>query len=166
VIRVAAAIAATLAFAALPVIVLGHAALVTSDPADGATIKTPYTLTATFDDTLTPNGSSILVQAANGNTLATGTVSATDAKVMSAQLSVLPEGPYTVLWTAVTADDSAITRGTYHFNVGAAGASVTPAPTPSPGGAAGSGSDVLIAMGLAAAIIVVVVVFVFVRGRR
>jgi methionine-rich copper-binding protein CopC len=178
--RVAAAIAATLAFAALPVIVLAHAELVTSDPIAGGTLTTtPYPLTATFDDELTPDGSSIVVQDAGGAQVATGSVSPGDAHVLIAELPALPGGEYTVRWTAVTADDAAVERGTYSFTVGGASASVTtsatpsatpsgtPAATPPPApGATGSSNDVLIAIGLAAAIIGAVVAFIFIRGRR
>jgi methionine-rich copper-binding protein CopC len=158
--------------------VLGHAALESSDPADGATITTPYTLTATFDEELTPDGSSIKVQAANGTEVGSGTVSGGDAKQMTIDLSVLPEGTYEVLWTAVTADDLGVTRGTYKFTVAAAVPSTTavptnapsnaPSPQPSaaPGTATGSNNDLLIALVLAAVIIATVVGFVLYRNRR
>lgn len=164
--RVAAAIAAALAFAALPVIVLGHASLVSSDPPAGGTLtSTPGFLTATFDDELTPDGSSIVVQDAGGAQVATGSVSPGDAHVLIAELPVLPEGQYTVRWTAVSADDAAVERGSYTFGVLV---SIMPPPTPAPAPveAAESSNDVLIAVGLAAVLIVGVVAFVVLRGRR
>lgn len=163
--RVAAAIAATLAFAALPVIVLGHAALVTSDPANGATIQTPYTLVATFAEETDPARSTLVVENGSGAQVATGTVNADDATKMTAQLPALPDGVYTVRWTTVTPDDNGVERGTFTFNVGSV--STTPVPTPpTAGGASGSSNDVLIAVGLAVVLIVGVVAFVFLRGRR
>ena len=57
----AAAFAAALV-AVLASVVFAHAPLQSSDPADGATIKTPYTLTATFGEEITPNGSSLVVR--------------------------------------------------------------------------------------------------------
>ena len=165
--KVAAAIGATLAFAALPVIVLAHAQLVSADPPVGGTLPTtPYTLTATFDEELTPDGSSIVVEGPNGAEVATGTVSAADDKTMTAPLPTLGAGTYTVRWTAVTADDLAVEHGTYTFNVGSSPTSATPAPTPPTGGANGSSNDVVIAMVLAAALIAGVVAFIFIRGRR
>ncbi len=159
------AVLATLALAAPA---LAHASLVDSDPVAGGTLtSSPHTLTATFDEELTPNGSSIVIEGPAGLVVAMGTVSADDAHVMTAELPPLPAGAYTVRWTAVTADDLAVERGTYTFSVGSAAASVTPAPTQPPaGGATGSSNDVLIALGLAAILILVVVAFIFVRGRR
>ena len=156
---------ATLAFAGGA---LAHAQLVSADPPVGGTLTTtPYLLSATFDDELTADGSSIVVENASSAQVATGTVSAEDAHTMTAQLPALPGGAYTVRWTAVSADDLAVERGTYTFSIGSATASVTPAPTQPPaGGATGSGNDALIAVVLAAALIAGVVAFVFVRGRH
>jgi Uncharacterized protein, homolog of Cu resistance protein CopC len=151
---------------------LAHAQLVSADPPVGGTLATtPYTLTATFDEELTPDGSSLVVENGAGTQIATGTVSTDDAHVMTAELPALAPGQspgqFTVRWTAVTADDLAIERGTYTFSVGSASASITPAPTQPPGGgASGSSDDVLIAVGLAAILILAVGAFVFVRGRR
>ena len=166
--RLSWALLATALAISLPTIVLGHAQLVSSDPPVGGTLTTtPYTLTATFDDELTPDGSSIVVENSAGTQMAAGAVSADDDKTMTADLPALPAGTYTVRWTAVTADDLAVERGTYNFSVGSAAASVTPAPTQPPAGSAtGSSNDVLIAVVLAAALIAAVVAFVFVRGRR
>lgn len=165
--KVAAAIAATLAIAALPVVVQGHAELVSSDPPAGGTLTTtPYMLTATFDDELTADGSSIVVENAAGEQVATGTVSDTDEFTMTAQLPNLTPGTYTVRWTAVTADDAAVERGTYTFNVGSSPASPTPAPTPAPSEPGVSSNDTLIAVGLAAVVILAVVGFIFFRRRR
>ena len=83
-----------------------------ADPAQGDTIKTPYSLSATFDDELTPDGASIVIVDANGTTVASGTVSATDDHTMTAELPLLPDGDYEVKWTAVSADDKAVERGT------------------------------------------------------
>lgn len=166
--RVAAAIAATLTFVALPLVALGHAELVSSDPPAGGTLtRVPYTLTATFDDELTADGSSIVIESATGTQVAAGTVSAGDAHVMTADLPALPDGEYTVRWTAVSADDAAVERGSYSFNVGAASATGTPAtPTPPPSTGETGSNDVLLAIGLAAILIAAVIVFVVLRGRR
>jgi methionine-rich copper-binding protein CopC len=160
--RVAAAIAALLAFVALPVIVLGHASLVSSDPAAGETLTTtPYPLTATFDDELTPDGSSVVVQNAGGAQVATGSVSPGDAHVLIAELPALPEGDYTVRWTAVSADDAAVERGSYTFAV-----LVSLMPPPNDGEPVTDSKDPIIAVGLAAIAIIAIVAFVIMRGRR
>ena len=164
---------------------LGHAQLVSADPALGDTIKTPYPLTATFDDVLTPDGSSIVIVDANGTTVASGTVSDTDAHTMTAQLPLLPDGLYEVKWTAVSADDKAVERGLYQFEVsatasaaptaaapsaGSSPASNTPTPTPaassSTGSGPGSGNDLLIAIVLAVIIIGGVAGYALYRSRR
>jgi copper resistance protein C len=180
--------AIAVAFAALSMLavtVFGHAELESSDPADGATIETPYTLTATFDEELTPTGSSILVQDSSGAQVAAGTVSDADDKSMTADLPQLPAGQYTVLWTAVTADDKAVERGTYHFNVGAAtspgaspAASTTASPrpssaspAPSPAASAGStqntgsGNDLLVPLAIAVVIVAAIAAYFVYRNR-
>ena len=162
--KVAAAIGAVLALS-LPALALAHASLVTSDPANGSTITTPYTLTATFAEETDPARSTLVVENSAGAQVATGAVNADDQTKMTAQLPALPDGVYTVRWTTVTPDDNGVERGTFTFNVGSV--SATPVPTPAPaGGATGSSNDVLIAAGLAVVLIVGVVAFVFVRGRR
>jgi copper resistance protein C len=167
-VKVAAAIVAVLALVALPGIVLSHAALVSADPPVGGTLTTtPYTLTATFDDELTPDGSSILVENANGDQVAQGTVSTADAHVQTAELPALPDGEYTVRWTAVSADDAAVERGTYTFNVGsAAPATITPAPSPVPIDGNGGAPEDLYALLIAGVLIAIVVGIVIIRGRR
>ena len=166
----AAAFAVALSMLFVPA-VMGHAALQSSDPADGATIKTPYTLTATYDDDLTPNGSSIVVQSAGGTQVASGPVSGSDPKTMTIDLPVLPDGEYTVLWVAVTADDNGVTRGTYHFTTSTTGPSgtatpATPAPSAAPGAASGSGNDLLIPIGILVIAVVAVAAYFIYRNRR
>jgi methionine-rich copper-binding protein CopC len=140
-----------------------HASLLAADPDDGATLETtPYTLSATFDEELDRERSSIVVENAAGTEVARGGVSADDDTVMTAELPALEPGEYTVRWTAVTPDDQAVERGTYTFNVAL---SPTPQPT-APPAAADSGTDVLLALALAAVGIGIVLAFVFLRGRR
>jgi LPXTG-motif cell wall-anchored protein len=148
--------------------VLAHAGLVSADPPAGGTLEpTPHTLTATFNEELTADGSSIVIESPAGIAVSSGTVSADDARQMTANLPALPAGTYTVRWTAVSADDLAVERGTYTFSVGSPAASVTPSPTQPPaGGATGSSNDLLIAIGLAVILVLAVVALIFVRGRR
>lgn len=150
---------------------LGHASLVSSDPPAGGTLTTtPYTLSATFTEELTPDGSSLLVQDSAGAQVAAGTVSAQDDKTMTIELPALGAGQYTVLWTAVTADDKAIERGTYTFNIGSSATSPAPqpsaSPTPESGQGTGSNNDVVIALALGALVIAGVLGFLVIRNRR
>ncbi len=173
----AAAIAAA-AGLVLATAVFGHAQLVSADPPVGGTIKTPYALSATFDDELTPDGSSIVVQDSGGAKVASGTVSATDDKTMTADLRQLPDGSYTVLWTAVSADDKAIERGTYQITVGTAAAtvapsnaapasaSVSPAPSAAPGQSTGSASDLLLPLAIVVVVVIGIAVYFIYRNRR
>jgi hypothetical protein len=167
--RLAALVAGALASLALAGVVLAHAELVSSDPpAGGLLTTTPYTLKATFDEELTPDGSSIVVESATGAQVATGTVSETDEFSMTAELPNLAPGTYTVRWTAVTADDAAVERGTYTFNVTVGAASGSPLPTPPPndGEPVTDSKDPLVAVGLAAIAIVLILAFIFFRRRR
>ena len=160
--KVAAAIAAMLAIAALPVVALGHAELVFSDPGDGATITTPSSVTAVFDEEIDPEASSLIVENAAGEQIATGTVDLDDPVRMTADLPAQPDGVYTVRWTAVSADDAAVERGTYTFNVG--GVTTTPPPSSTSGDTIPRGEEVAIALALAA-VIVGAIVFLVLRRR-
>lgn len=166
----AAALAAALV-TVLASVVFGHAPLQSSDPADGATIKTPYTLTATFGEEITPNGSSLVVQDSTGAQVASGTVSPDNNEQMTIDLPQLPDGQYTVLWVSVTADDNGILRGTYHFNVSASGptssgATATPAPSTAPGSSTGSGTDLLIPIVIVVVIVAGIAGYFIYRNRR
>lgn len=167
---------------ALATLALGHAALESSDPAGGGKIRTPYTLTATYDEELTPNGSSIVVQNSTGAQVASGTVSATDDKSMTIDLPVLPDGDYEVLWTAVTADDNGITRGTYTFTVEAdftpsgtppretnapepTTAQATPAPSATDSQTTGSGNDLLLPLAVVVVVVIAIAGYFIYRNR-
>ena len=167
--RTIAAIAAVLLVLVWTSVALGHAELEESDPADGATITTPYTLRATFDEEIDPDParSSITITNAAGQEVARGGVSADDPTTMTAELPELPPGTYTARFLAYTPDDRFTGRGTFTCNVGAAATSApTPAPSPvTPGGQAGSG-DLLIALVIAAIGIAAVGAFIVTRMRR
>lgn len=149
--------------------VLGHASLVASDPAAGSTISTgePHKLTATFDEELTPNGSAIVVQDSTGTQVATGAVSAGDATSMAADMPSLTEGEYEVLWTAVTADDNAVERGTYTFTVGQVAASIPPnEQKPDPNASTADNNNVLLAVVPVVLIALAIAGYLIYRNRR
>jgi len=170
---------------------LAHAELVESDPADGATIETPYTLTATFSEDFSadPDQSFIRVQDAGGDIVAEGGHS-DQAATMTAELPALPAGEYTVRWQTTTADDNGTERGTFTFLVEASptpgatppltdepDASATPSPTqaPSPapsasptvsnGSSTGVGTDVLVALVIAVGAVGGLAYFLLRRSR-
>jgi copper resistance protein C len=107
----------------LPAAAVAHAELVVSDPAQGDTIVTPYTMTATFSEALNVERSRIVVRDATGTEVARGGATQADATSMSVELPQLTPGVYAAQWTAVAADGH-VTRGRIDFIV-------EPAPTPS-----------------------------------
>ena len=100
---------------------LGHAALVSSDPADGSSVPFPTTVTLVFDDTLDTAKSVFEVVDATGTVVGTGHATAGDAKTMRATGLSLTWGACQVRWTAI-ASDGDLTRGTVSFFVIQAGA--------------------------------------------
>ena len=167
--RVALALA-VVALALFATSSLGHAKLVSSNPPDGGTLTTtPFTLTATFDEELTSDGSSLEIVNAQGSQIALGGLSPTDAKTMTAALPQLPQGQYEARWTAVTADDLAVERGTFKFNVGSV--ANPPAATATPGvngnqSGGGTTSDLFLLFVLVGIVVVAVLAFLFLRTRR
>jgi methionine-rich copper-binding protein CopC len=114
---------------ALPAAVAAHAQLESSSPEAGSTVETsPVVVSATFDDDLVADKSSIEVVAPDGRTVATGGVAADDPKTLTTDVSELAPGTYEVRWAAAT-EDGHLERGTYAFTVAAA---ASPEPTASP----------------------------------
>jgi methionine-rich copper-binding protein CopC len=153
--------------------VLAHAVLVTSTPANGATITTPSTLDATFDEELKADGSSITVRDAAGNVVATGGVR-DDTLHQIVDLPALPAGQYVAHWISITADDNGKTQADITFSVSVASpaptvaASPSPAPTPSPAasGTTTSGSMDLLIPVIVVAFVVVALGWLLLRRRR
>ncbi|CAN5860497.1 hypothetical protein BH24CHL6_BH24CHL6_05370 [soil metagenome] len=127
-----ASVLACLLAASVAGLVMAHAALVESDPANGETVGTPATLTALFDEELERASSQIVVRNAAGQEVARGGVSDEDELVMVVELPQLPPGDYLARWTAVTPDDGGVTRGTINFAVAQPTATDPPAPTSTP----------------------------------
>ena len=158
--------------------VAAHAELVSSDPADGETIETPFTLTATFSEEFASDTerSFIRVQDAGGDIVASGGQSPEDATMMTVDLPALDPGEYTVRWQTTTEDDNGVERGTFTFNVAAAATpaptatpGATPAPIATPGGSnsqsTGSGNDVRLALAIGVLIVGVIAFFLVRRSR-
>ena len=115
--------------------VLGHAALLAeeSDPADGATIVTPFVVVLRFDEELAPVESSILIRDSAGTVVAEGgIVEGEDLFTMVAELPALEPGEYLAHWIALTSDDQGKTQGDVNFTVVMATPSPAPTLVPTP----------------------------------
>lgn len=103
----------------------GHAALVRSEPADGASLtQPPPVIRAWFTEALAVRGSVIRLYDSHETLLATGGVDTrnTAHTVMVVRPPHLRPGTYVVRWYAVSADDGAVRRGLFRFSVAPAGA--------------------------------------------
>jgi methionine-rich copper-binding protein CopC len=100
-------------------VALGHARLVNSSPADGATFAVaPQTLNLQFSEAaqlavleLTADGVPVPLQL---------TPDAKPTKLFSLALPALKPGLYRVEWTALAADDGHVTKGAFSFTIAAA----------------------------------------------
>ena len=122
----------------VPGLVLAHAELDTSEPADGTTVTgTPASISATYTEALDPDGSSLVLVDFQGTELATGGVASTTEPTREMVIQPVPElvpGEYTVKSTTKSAADGDLDRKTWAFTVVAAASaapSATIAPTPS-----------------------------------
>ncbi|MBN9393374.1 MAG: copper resistance protein CopC [Chloroflexi bacterium] len=111
----------TMVFVLQAQISFAHARLQSATIAPDSTITTvPATLSITFNEEPTPNGSRIQVLDSTGKVVDKG-----DAKfnstVGTVSLGTLPDGKYTVKYRAFTEDDSGIVDGEYTFTVAASG---------------------------------------------
>ena len=119
-----------------------HAALVSSDPADGAQLKVaPAAVTMTFSESPDPKLSVVHVLDAAGSQVEAAPVASVpgDPKQLRETLkSGLPDGVYTVSWRVVSEADGHVTAGAFAFGVGVPAGTVRPSvslpatPGPSP----------------------------------
>jgi methionine-rich copper-binding protein CopC len=122
---------AWLAVLLFPGLVAAHAELVTATPADKSTVTQPVTeVSGIYSESMSPNGSSIVVKDASGATVAQGTVDpAKDTRMVATPTTPLGSGAFTVQWTSVALDGHLL-RGTWVFTVAVA-PTVAPTPVPS-----------------------------------
>lgn len=108
-------------------VVAAHSDLVSSTPAEGASVPSPFSgpIVLTFSEHLASGSKADLV-GANGKTVVSATVAAN--KMTLTMPTPLDPDHYAVRWISV-ADDGDLLRGILHFTVAAAAAS--PSPTPS-----------------------------------
>ena len=124
-----------------------HAKLVSSTPAQGATVQPGLTtITLTFNEEISVDQSLAELEG-NGSMVqgATASVDRASRKTMTITTSALQAGSYTIKWKAVTEDDNGITNGTLSFTVAAGGGSSQATATPEAmgqGGQDGQGGQV------------------------
>ncbi|MDQ7859445.1 MAG: copper resistance protein CopC [Armatimonadota bacterium] len=99
-----------------------HAKLVRAEPRPGSTARSaPRVVRAWFDDELDPRRSAITVVDAKGARVDDGKggvdLEDLDRRSMLARLRSIGPGTYTVRWTAVSADDGYVARGSFRFTV-------------------------------------------------
>jgi len=105
---------------ALPSVATAHAELVSSQPADGSTLgEPPSEVILTFAGELSPDGSGFTLTDAGGAEIGHGEVdlSVADRNVLRGAVSIRRDGPYEVVWQAVSIDGHA-EEGTISFRVG------------------------------------------------
>ena len=180
------------AWAALVGPVIAHAELVSSDPADGATVDGPFAgpIVLTYDEALA-SGSKADLKRSDGSKVAAATIDPADqTRLVFTLTDPLGPGAYTVAWTSIAADKD-VERGTVTFTVSApptpspspsneptaaaspsasatpsTGPTASPAASPSPdGGGATGGADVLLPV-IAALVAIAILGFVLTRNRR
>jgi len=111
---------------------LGHAELISAEPADGSTVEGPsISVVLTYDEPLA-EGSSATLNGPSGPEVNLPIDPAGPTRMTSGPdpLTVDP-GAYTIQWTSVAADGD-IERGTVRFTVTAPQPTPTPAPTDAP----------------------------------
>lgn len=99
-----------------------HAKLVRADPAPAAVVtRVPKAVRLWFNEELASKGNAVIVVDARGRRVDDGTgrldLDDLDRRSLIAGLRPLGRGTYTVRWTAVSADDAFVARGTYRFTV-------------------------------------------------
>jgi methionine-rich copper-binding protein CopC len=128
--RAAALLAGALLVAMLPAVVVAHAELETSVPADGATVDSPFDgpIVLDFTEALADGSEADLLGPA-GTSVASATVDGPGAQMTFELDAALEPGDYEVRWTGVALDGH-VDRGTVQFTV--APVPQTPEPTPEP----------------------------------
>ncbi|GAA3294798.1 copper resistance protein CopC [Dactylosporangium vinaceum] len=118
-----------------------HSKLLSSDPADGATVSTPLTaVSLTFNEGVQQQFSTVVVTGADGQSYVDGTPRVVD-RTLSQAVRALPAGEVTVAWRTVSADGHPV-EGRFAFtNATPGAASPAPAAAPGPAADAGPGPD-------------------------
>lgn len=119
----------------LPVVALGHAELVSSEPADGATVQGPFSgpFTLVFSEALADGSKAVLTADTTGfGSAEFGPDPADPTRIVLGEFEVvLAADTYTIEWTSV-AGDGDILRGTIHLTITAPPPTDTPSPSVEP----------------------------------
>lgn len=109
-----------------------HAALTSTDPADGSVVQTaPREVTLNFSEGVLLSGDSVRVLDPKGKRVDTGKTAHVGGKSSTAAAGVhsgLPDGTYTVAWKAVS-EDSHPVSGAFTFSIGAPSKTTAKVPT-------------------------------------
>ncbi|WP_275557790.1 copper resistance protein CopC [Streptomyces sp. 5-6(2022)] len=109
-----------------------HAALTSTDPADGSVVKTaPREVTLNFSEGVLLSGDSVRVLDPKGKRVDTGKTAHVGGKSSTAAAGLhsgLPDGTYTVAWKAVS-EDSHPVSGAFTFSIGAPSKTKAKVPT-------------------------------------
>ena len=164
----AAIVAAAVWIVLVPVSASAHSELKSSDPAEGASVASPFSgpLVLTFSEALADGSKADLV-GPDGSTVATATVDATAATMTFMLTSQLEPGAYHVKWTSI-ANDGDLLRGIVNFSVAAAATAEAATPAASPvasSGAGSGGTDVILPIAIALIVAAAGAVFLVRRNR-
>ncbi len=153
--RFAVAVTVIAVVALWPGVAFAHANLASSDPAEGSALDTaPPKVTLTFTEPPDPQLSTIDVLNAAGSQVQSGGVRPVSGDPSSLEValpSALPDGVYTVSWSAISTTDGHPSRGAFAFGVGVDQTSVSVSPgshlptTPGPSPLAVAGKALLYA---------------------
>ncbi|HTJ33892.1 MAG TPA: copper resistance CopC family protein [Dactylosporangium sp.] len=127
-----AATAATMLVVLLPAQpAWAHARLLSTSPAEGASVTTPVTaVVLTFNEPVKQQFSTIVVTGADGVSHSQGSPRSVDA-TLSQTVGALPSGPVRVAWRTVSSDGHPI-EGQYTFTNAAVTSTPPPSAAPSP----------------------------------
>jgi len=135
---VVAASIATLAFVGMSGVAWAHANLLSSTPAGGSTMQTPPTqIVLNYSEEPDPQLSQVELLNSAGATVTTGSPTLQGKTTMIVPITGdMPDGVYTVSWSAVSVDDGHTTTDSFSFGVGvkappAGPATAAPPPTAS-----------------------------------
>ena len=151
-----------------------HTALVSCDPARGATLgKAPAAVSLVFSQKLNPDFTTIVLSDATAQRLPASTPTVRDAKGTITVGQPLGNGVYTVAYRVVSLDGHTV-QGSYTFTVAdpalpaatAAGRASAAAPAPPADSGGGVPTSVLIALTGAGILLVALAAYFVVSGRR
>jgi copper transport protein len=110
---------APIALAGMTGVALAHANLLSSDPAGGSTVQTaPTELVLNYSEEPDPNLSQIELLNSSGATVDTGTPTLQGHTTLVVPITGdMPDGVYTVSWSAVSVDDGHTTTDSFSFGV-------------------------------------------------